>query len=438
MQVHRVRWTLALAAILFSATDASPAGFGLIEHAAGQLGTAYAGAGAAGEDASTIADNPAGLVRLSRPELLISGTIGVPFLPFKNSGSSLATGAPTPGSDANGGSVALLPNVFASTNLRQDLAVGLGLFPSFGLATNYPADWVGRYHAQSTNLTSFDIAPTVAYRIAPIIAIGFSPVARYTKVKFSNAIDFGTLGAGFGIPGAIPGAADGSIKIKASDWSFGFNGGVLLEPAPTTRIGFTYFYNNAAHLSGSAGFARPGVGDIVSAASGAFVDTSAAGSIHYPNRASLAVVQQLSPDLDVRAGVAWTQWSSFKEQRVSFGNPNQPDAVTLENWRDTYSFAGGITYAPAPLWKLRFGISYDQTPIRNAIYRTPRLPDADRITPAIGVGYDLTDATTIDFAYQHIFGGTVGLNIASASSDRLVGKTDFSVDVVALQLTFRY
>jgi long-chain fatty acid transport protein len=306
------------------------------------------------------------------------------------------------------------------------------------LATDYAADWVGRYHAQVTHLTSLDFAPTIAYRVAPGFSIGLSPVARYADIKYSNAIDFGTIGAGAGLPGSVPGADDGSATVKTSAWSFGLNGGVLLEPTATTRVGIAYFYNSTAQSSGSAQFTRSAVGDIVAAASGAFTNTNASARIGYPDHLNIGVVQQLSPEIDVRGGFTWTQWNSFKEVRIAFGNPNQPDATTAENWRDTYSFALGMTYKPAARWVLRTGISYDQTPVRAAVFRNPRLPDANRITPAIGAGYQLTDSTSIDLAYEHILGGSVGLNVVSATGDTLVGKTNLSADIVALQLTIRY
>jgi long-chain fatty acid transport protein len=214
--------------LCLSATKGLSAGFSLNEHSAAELGTSYAGAAAAAEDASTIADNPAGLVRLDRPQFVVSGTLVVPSLAFTNLGSTLVTGAPTSGANANGASTVLLPNLFASMPLTNDLAIGLGIFPSFGLATDYPADWVGRYHAQATHLTSLDFAPTIAYRVAPGFSIGLSPVARYTDIKYSNAIDFGTIGAGAGLPGSVPGADDGSATVKTSAWSFGLNGGVQL------------------------------------------------------------------------------------------------------------------------------------------------------------------------------------------------------------------
>lgn len=432
------RGSLAVLMLSILAANASAAGFTVNEHAAAELGTAYAGAAAAAEDASTIADNPAGLVWFDRAQFVVSGTLAVPSLPFTNTGSTLITGAPTPGANADGGSVVPLPNLFVSMPLTRDLAAGLGLFPAFGLATEYPGGWVGRYHALSTDLTSFDLAPTISYRVTPLLSVGLSPVARYTKVKFSNAIDFGTIGAGFGVPGAVPGGQDGAIKVKASDWSFGLNGGILLEPTPTTRVGIAYFYNGATHLSGTAEFARSAIGNIVAAASGAFANTGASGAIDYPDHFNVGVVQQLLPGIDIRAGLTWTRWSSFKQLRISFANPSQPSAVTVENWRDTYNVALGMTYALAPRWTLRAGIAYDQTPVRGAAFRTPRIPDANRITPAIGAGYKLTDSTRIDVAYEHIFGGLVGLDVTSATGDTLAGRTSLSADLLALQLTVRY
>jgi long-chain fatty acid transport protein len=432
------RSALFLAVFVLSAGKAYAAGFAINENSAAELGTANAGAAAAAEDATTIADNPAGLTHIDRPELVGSGTLIEPSLDFQNFGSRLLTGAPISGSNADGGSTALLPNVFGSLPVGGNVTVGLGIFPSFGLATDYPSDWVGRYQAITTHLTSFDIAPTVAYRVNPMLSLGLSPVARYTSVKYSNAIDFGTIGTGLGIPGGAPGANDGAATVDADAWSFGLNGGLLFEPTSTTRIGVAYFYSDAAQLKGTANFTRPAIGDLIAAGSGAFINTGASAALAYPDHLNIGVVQQLSPVFDVRGSVTWTQWSSFKQLLILFSNPNQPAELTAENWRDTYGVALGMTYRPSERWVLRTGISYDQSPIRDASFRTPRLPDASRITPAMGIGYELTETASLDLAYEHVFGGGVGLVAGSPTGDILQGETEVSADVVAVQLTLKY
>jgi long-chain fatty acid transport protein len=414
-------------------------GFAISQQSAAELGTAYAGSAAAAEDAGTIADNPAGLSRLGRPELTVSGTLIDPSLPFTNSGASrVATGVPNLGGNENGAGAAPIPSFFVSYPFEEGVTVGFGVFPSFGLVTDYKSDWVGRYEAQTTRLTSIDFAPTISYRVNTNFSVGLSPVLRYSKVTFSNAIDFGSLGAGLGIPGSVSGAQDGSVKIQASDLSSGVNTGILIEPADNTRIGVAYFYSATAKLSGPANFTLSPVGNLISAASGSFVDTSAAASLAYPSHVSIGVVQGLLQGLDLRAGLTWTQWSRFKALSITFENAKQPDAVTSDNWRDTLSCALGVTYQLNPDWVFRTGIMYDQTPVPDAFHRTPRLPDANRIAPAFGAGYRMSDSTNLDLAYQHIFGGTVPINVASASGDTLIGKTSVSANVFSLQLTAKF
>ena len=433
-----LRTALAGAALSVASGAAMAAGFAVTPHTASTIGTAGAGAAAAAEDAGTIADNPAGLALLPGAQLIGSGTFVVPGLQFSNAGSTLPLGTPIPGPNGDGGAFAPLPSVFLSAPLNSSLSAGLAVFPRFGLATEYQPGWVGRYQAVSTNLTAIDFAPTLAYRLLPTLSVGISPVARYSKIEFTNAIDFGSIAAGFGVPGAVPAGNDGGIKIKASDWSFAVNGGVLFEPWPETRVGLSYFYNQAARLNGSAKFARPLLGDLVAAATGAFVDTNVSGRLAYPDELDLGVVQRLAPQLDLRASLTWTQWSSFREIRILFANPNQPAALTIENWRDTVTAALGATYRIDSALLLRAGLSYDETPVPDAAHRTPRLPDTNRIGIAIGAGYSLGASIGIDFAYEHLFGNRVALDAVSPTAGSLIGNTSLAADFFALQVAIRF
>jgi long-chain fatty acid transport protein len=436
--VRRLRTGLALLALL--APDlALAAGFGIEDRSASQLGMANAGAAAAGEDASTIADNPAGIARLTSPELVAAGTFINPSLPFRNAGSTFPNGKPIGGGNDNADQFAPVPSFFFATPLGYGFTAGAAVFSSFGLATEYRPDWVGRYLAKSTELTTIDLAPTLAYRVMPELSVGVSPVVRYSKAKLATAIDFGAIGAGAGIPGTAPGSDDGTVKVKGHAWSAGFNGGLLFEPTNTTRLGVAYFWNDSATIEGSARFGRPNLGNAIAAATGAFVDSDARLLLAYPDHLNVGVVQALSPELDVRLGASWVQWSSFKEERFVFRNPLQPDAVTNENWHDTFMVSVGGSYRLNPDLVLRAGLGYDETPIPDAQHRDPRLPDASRIQLAFGLGYQITPATSVDVAYEHLFGvGNNKTDMTTATGDRIVGTTKLSADIFAVQLKVRY
>lgn len=432
-------WACAAALNAVVADGSWAAGFAVQDYnGAAALGTGRAGAAAAGEDASALADNPAAISRLTSPQFTASGTIGLPQIPFTSAGSTLPTGATIRGPNDDGGTPVLLPSFFWASPLWDGISVGFGLSPSFGLATDYQGFWIGRYNAQASELTSLDLAPTIAYQAAPGLSVGISPVARYTKVKFTNAIDFGSIGAALGIPGAAPGADDGGVKLKVSGWSFAFNGGLLYEPTETTRIGLAYFHNDAAKATGSAQFGRSPIGNVIAAASGAFVNTDASSTIALPDHANFGIVQALTPEIDARFGATWTQWSSFKQELITFANPKQPPSLMAENWRDTVTLAVGATYKLTPATVLRAGFSFDQTPIPDPQHRDARLPDSNRYGLAVGAGYRLSPSTRIDFAYQHLFGETVGLNVTSAAGDQLLGSTGLSADIIAFQVTYEY
>jgi long-chain fatty acid transport protein len=203
-------------------------------------------------------------------------------------------------------------------------------------------------------------------------------------------------------------------------------------------LGLAYFHNDAPKVTGSGTFQLPPVGSIISAATGAFTSTNASSVIGLPDHANFGIVQKLTSDLDVRGGVTWTQWSSFKQELITFANPAQPPSLMVENWRDTISLSLGASYKLTPSWVLRGGLSYDETPVPDPQHRDLRLPDASRYGIAIGAGYALSDSTTIDLAYQHLFGGTVSMHVVTSTADQIVGTTNVSADILAFQVTYRY
>ena len=100
--------TLLAVAIASASTITQAGSFGLIEQSASGQGSAYAGASALGEDASTIYFNPAGMTRLSGQQVIVAGHVISPNADFTDNGSSsidYGTGAPatlTGGNSING------------------------------------------------------------------------------------------------------------------------------------------------------------------------------------------------------------------------------------------------------------------------------------------------------------------------------------------------
>lgn len=99
-------------------------------------------------------------------------------------------------------------------------------------------------------------------------------------------------------------------------------------------------------------------------------------------------------------GPGWTNWSLFKE--LDIPSANGTNTLIEENWQDSWSFNIGVSYDYTPELTFRAGYVYDQTPIRSAEYRTPRIPDSNRNAFGLGFSYRPSSQLSVDFGYMYI------------------------------------
>ncbi len=396
---------------LVAPSSALGAGFALIEQGVSGLGNAYAGGAASAEDATTVFFNPAGLTRLEGRQLIGGAHVVAPSAKFSNEGSTHVlqgqTGIPLLGGNGgDGGVTKVIPNAYFSMKLSDRFSLGLGVNAPFGLATNYDDTWVGRYHAIDSEVTTVNINPAIAYKVNSHLSIGAGLNVQYIKAKLSNAIDFGTLDAlgRLGLPAGVlklvPQQADGFVSLTGDDWGIGYNAGLLYEFTQDTRVGIAYRSRIKQTLKGDADFSSvpAGLNPLP-----VFKDSRARADLTLPDSASISFFHSFSPQWMIMADFTWTDWSLFKELRVKFDNPNQPDSVTTEDWKDSYRYSLGLTYAPDSHWKIRTGVAYDTSAVPNAQRRTPRIPDNDRTWLAFGVGYKISRVVALDLGYAHLF-----------------------------------
>jgi long-chain fatty acid transport protein len=411
-------------------------GFGLIEQSVTGLGNAFAGSVAVSEDASTIYFNPAGLTFLPDNSLMGGAYLISPTVRFSNEGSTDLTGVSLRG--GNGGEAgedSFVPNLYAAWSVSERIKLGLGVNVPFGLATKYEEDWVGRYQAVTSELKTININPTVAAKITNELSIGAGLNIQYADAKLSNAIDFGSIALGAGFP-SRPQSADGFLEVTGTDWSIGYNLGLLYAPSPDTRIGLAYRSGIEHTLEGEADFTTP-QGAALLTRGGLFSDTDAKAKLKTPDSLSLGFYQKVTPQVAVLGDVTWTNWSRFEELRIEYDNPVQPDSVQPENWEDTMRIGLGVNYLPNENLTLRAGVAYDQSPVRDD-FRTPRIPDNDRFWLALGLSYRPTESLSFDIGYAHLFVADANIDQINATGDRLQGNIGSDVDIIGVQVNWRF
>jgi long-chain fatty acid transport protein len=442
---------LALLSIGWSGERAEASGYALREQSASALGNAFAGATAGAEDLSYMFFNPAGLTRQSGSQIIGIGNVIIPRVKIHDARASTGGGVPI-GGNAGGRDAAedaFVPVFYGLLDLQQSLGtkenikLGLGVNVPFGLETDYRDGWLGRYYALHSKILAVNVNPAIAWEVVDGVSVAAGLQVQYMQARLTNAIDFGSIGRAFGVPGAVPTQQDGVAKVDGNDIGYGFNLGVLYEPWAGTRVGAAYrsAIDQTLHGDGTVKLDNAGVGRALSAG-GLFRDGGINGNVTTPETASFGIYRQLSPEWAVMGEAAWTRWSRFEGLTIKFDNPAQPNSVTDDDWEDTWFFALGATWRPNEAWTLRGGVALDQDPVPDS-RRTPRIPTGDRYWLSFGAGYQPFTNIAIDFGYTHVFMQDASIDLSASRPGNqfrgnLAGRAEGEIDILALQVRWAF
>lgn len=397
------------------------------------LGNAFSG-GASAEDASTVFFNPAGLMWLDHPESLVTFTYLTSSGGFTNNGSTTAGVIPTSGAD--GGTAianALVPTFYAAYPFSDKIAFGFGLSVPYGLGTDYDAGWVGRYHALKTELQTVNLNPAIAWRPTENVAVGFGFDWQRANATITNAVDFGLVGFANGVPGLLPGGADGGLRVKASDNTQGFNLGVLFNVAGSGRLGVHYRSRMAHVLEGSATFSG-----VPAPFAPLFPNQDVTAPLTLPERLSVSFYYYLTPTLALMADWSWWKWSRFQTLAIDFANPATPDAAIPQNWNNASIYSAGVRWAQSQTLTLRAGLALNESPVSSAAERSPRIPDSDRVWICAGASWRFADNLRGDLGLAHLsFKDSTTLN-DDGLGHVLRGNFSIGVTIVSAQFTYGF
>ena len=428
-----------LVTVVYSA-NALAVGFALEHQSVSNLGYAFAGGAASAEDASTIFWNPAGMTRLPGRQAVLGLNAIYGSARFRNQGTTSPAGPAFPITGGDGGNPVGLnwvPNLYYSADLGRDLKGGIGINSPFGLKTEYPADWMGRYHAIDSVLKSLNVNPSVAWKANERMSLGGGVNLQYFDAELSNAIDYGAACfAAFG-PAACTGAGitpqgrDGIARVTGDSWGAGWNVGALFDLAPGARVGVAYRSSIKHELKGRATFENPALPGAFAALTAGAQDTGARSTIKTPDTLSVSAYGDVNQKWSLLGDLTWTGWGKFKELRVRFDN-GAPDAVTPANWRNTLRLSLGAAYRLDGRSTLRGGIAYENSPIRDE-FRTPRIPDNAHTLIGFGFNYRFGKAGSLDFGYMHAFVKDAAVNLSTPTAGTLAGSYKVRADVLSVQ-----
>lgn len=423
----------AFAFALFASASASAGGFYLQEQSSVGIGRAFAGEAALGKDPSTVYFNPAGMTRLDGAMVELGAT--ALLLHARQSDRGSTRGVPGVGQvPVSGGTgsnpfddIIPIPTVHAAMPLTTDkrLWAGISVSAPFGLVVKYDEDWFGRYDSVKSEVLTYNIQPSFAYRLSDILSVGAGVDVQYIDATLTSAL-----------PNLSPLQSDGGLRINGNDWSVGYNVGVLVEQGPV-RAGIHYRSRIEHRLDGY--FRVEGLLGPLAAANR---EIDAEAPITLPEIITISLAYEKSGWRGLFSANFYN-WSRFEAIRV-YDKDDNLLADSPQNYRNTHGYHLGVERDLSPRHTVRAGFAYDETPTTDA-YRTTRVPDGDRYWATAGA--DLHHGPwTLTGSYAHVFVTSEDINrtdplfagTPAATTVTIHARNSGNVDMVALALTRRF
>jgi long-chain fatty acid transport protein len=387
-----------LCTILFT-TSSWAAGLWLYEQGTPDLGTAAAGRAARANDASTAGNNPAGMTRLDRSQMLAAFQ-GMIFESEFNLDSATFSG----GNGGDAGDFIESGSFHYVQSLSEKWKLGISAASYFGLGVDYDDDWAGRYYVQEADLITYGINPGVGYKVNNWLSVGAGFSIAYAELEQKSAINNATAEGDPTFP-------DGRIKLKDDDVGYGFNLGMLFEPQAGTRFGITYRSEVELEFKDVASIS--GLGPTLTAALdnlgllGSKIDID----MNIPQAVMLSGYHQFTGKLALMANIGWQEWSEFGKSDITVRSTTTTKFTQDRDWNDAWHFALGAQYRIADPWLLSVGFAYDTDPVDNAENNTPDLALDRQIRYAAGLQYDWSADITVGVAYEFLDLGDANVNL---------------------------
>ncbi|MGR5130728.1 outer membrane protein transport protein [Vibrio alfacsensis] len=388
MKTRNAKIVLAIS-IALSSPNLYAAGFQLSEHSAAGLGRANAGEAAIADGASVVAHNPAAITMFQSYELSVGASYIMPEVRVTGNGESDSFNNLLTNNDVVDN--VIVPSFYIAAPINNSWSWGLGIFTDFGLATEYPDDYLAGPIGGETSLETVIFNPTIAYRINDNFSVGGGASVVYGQATLTR-----TLGI---LADAIN--AENGTNFKRSDiaksldgdgWGYGFNLGALWEINKSHRFGLSYRSKVDVEFDGNfysdlpSNIAMPGEkvgGDL---------------TLNLPSITEFSGFHQITTPLAIHYSVMMTGWDVFEEIRATVDG--QEVLQKDENFENSFKYALGATYQINPSFTLRAGIAYDETP--NVNDQSISLPDSDRINYSVGATYAFNRNSRIDFGFTFI------------------------------------
>lgn len=327
------------------------------------------------DDPSAVYFNGAGLTQLSGWNFMVGMGIIAPNSEFRGV-------APQITSYKTASQTFIVPNGYVTYRVNNEWAVGLGFDVPFGLGTEWPGDWPGRYLAIKTDVRTYTVSADVAYKLIENLSISAGFQYSFADVTITQKSP------------QTPFPGDAYITLDGKDNSaFGYKFGVLYKPIDKLSLGASfhsqikYDFKGTAHTAGAPQLVSElPAGDI-------------SANLTIPFNLTFGAAYEVMPELRLSADFQYVGWSSYDTLAIEFAKV--PRVASPRLYDNSYIIRFGAEYKYTESLSFQGGIYWDKNPVKPE-YINPSLPDANRICFSIGVNYKFTPNLSAGVSYLFI------------------------------------
>lgn len=388
-----------------------------------EVGLASAGWSARAQDASTVFTNPAGMTKLERSELLLGIQPRYQNIEFSHESDTTVTGK-----DGDASDWLVTGNVYYVHSLSPDLKLGIGILDYFGLDVDYDDDWVGRYYVRDLSWETLTIMPSVAYRITGWLSVGAGVNVMYGTYENTAAVN--------NVLDSLP---DGEVKVEHSDWGFGANLGILLEPGKETRFGLTYTTEVNLDIEDVPDFKGLGPGLSFLLGNTGLLEKEIELGMTAPQMVMFSAYHNLNEQWAIMANVGWQDWSEFGKVDVMVSASDPASFLAVHEYEDTWHVAAGAQYRASDSLLFSTGVAYDSSLLDDED-RSLDLPLGESWRFGAGAQYQWKKNITLGLAYELLWSGDLAVDVnRGALSGRVSGEfSDAHTHFLHTSLNWRF
>ena len=280
--------------------------------------------------------------------------------------------------------------LFATRAVSKRVVLGLSVTTPYGYHTQWPSNWEGRSVIKESQLNTYFVQPTVAFKLNDNFSAGAGLVYAFGKYSQRRAL------GQYDDPAA-------QTAFSSSGSGLGLNLGLYGRTGDNLAFGISY--RTGVNLKMNNGkVTATGVPDRDAALYPATADFST--QLNLPSTLRVGITDRITKNLLLTFDFTLSGWSALDSLSLDVAASGAAPArriSTARRYEDALAFRVGTEYRASDQLTVVGGLHYDETPVRDE-YINPEFVDANRLGASAGLSYQLNRRFAVEAGYSFDYG----------------------------------